>query len=83
MVDKWIRARVPFAYMFGGLSHIEDTRNFQLPAIARFVRRERPDVPFYEVPGARHHIMLDRPHAFAASVANQMEQWRTQGLFAL
>lgn len=81
LVDVWMNTRVPFAYMFGGLSHNEDFRSFQQPAIAQFVRRHRPDVPFYEVPGARHHIMLDRPHAFAASVANQMEQWRSQGLF--
>ncbi len=83
LVDKWIGSTVPLAFMFGGLSHNEDTRSFQQPEIARFVRSQRPDVPFYEIPGARHHIMLDRPHAFAACVAAQMEHWRAQGLFQL
>ncbi len=83
LAEKWQALKMPLAYMFGGLSHNDDTRDFQQPKIAEHVRKVRPDIPFYEVPGARHHIMLDRPHAFAASIATQMEQWRAAGHFKL
>ena len=81
LAEKWQALKIPLAYMFGGRSHNDDTKDFQQPAIAEYVRAARPDVPFYEIPDARHHIMLDRPHAFAASIATQMEQWRAAGHF--
>lgn len=79
--EKWQSLSTPLAYMFGGLSHNSDVREFSQPAIRDHVRSVRPDIPFYEIPGARHHIMLDRPHAFAAAIAGQMEQWRAAGHF--
>ncbi len=81
--EKWQAINIPLAYMFGGLSHNSDVREFTQPAIREHVRAVRPDVPFYDIPGAHHHIMLDRPHAFASVVASQMEQWRAAGRFAL
>ncbi len=44
-----------------------------------FLRRLAPEKPAFTVPGAQHHIMLDQPHAFAASVAAVMAQWRAEG----
>lgn len=82
LAEKFLNIQTPMAMMFGSLSHESDDRNFTKPKIIDFVRSQRPDVPFYEIPGAHHHIMLDRPHAFAAAVAAQIEQWRAAGHIA-
>jgi len=42
------------------------------------MRGLRPDIPHFDILGARHHIMLDQPLAFAASILMQMETWRAQ-----
>lgn len=81
--EKWQAIKTPLSYMFGSLSHDSDVREFSQPAIREHVRAVRPDVPFFEIPGARHHIMLDRPHAFASAVAAQMEHWRAAGRFSV
>ena len=67
---------IPMAAMFGGMSH--DFEKLTRREMIAHMRQCRPDVPYYDIPGARHHIMLDRPHAFAGSVATQMEVWRAQ-----
>ena len=49
------------------------------PAKLDFLRRLAPEKPVFTVPGAQHHIMLDQPHAFAASVGAIMAQWQAEG----
>lgn len=70
---------IPMTAMFGADSHNFDAVT-RTDVIAH-MRSLRPDVPHYDVAGARHHIMLDRPHGFVASVITQMENWRAGGAF--
>jgi len=34
------------------------------------------DIPIVEIPGARHHLMLDRPREFAAALGEILDAWR-------
>ena len=33
-------------------------------------------VPFIEIPEARHHVMLDQPLAFVAALRTLLQEWR-------
>lgn len=67
---------IPLAAMFGALSHDFDTLSRR--EMIAHMRGLRPDIPHFDILGARHHIMLDQPLAFAASILMQMETWRAQ-----
>ena len=49
------------------------------PARMAYLRELGPRHALFAIPGAQHHIMLDRPHAFAAAVDALMAAWRTEG----
>ncbi|HEX7774964.1 MAG TPA: alpha/beta hydrolase [Parvibaculum sp.] len=55
-----------------------ESKDYDAAAVAS-LRRFAPDKPIFTVPGAQHHIMLDQPHAFAASVGAMMAQWEAEG----
>ncbi len=74
---------LPSAAMFGALSHMEADRAFHRQNVKAYMRELRPDIPFYEIAGAHHHIMLDQPHGFVASITTQMESWRAQNAFRI
>ncbi|MEM8942490.1 MAG: alpha/beta hydrolase, partial [Pseudomonadota bacterium] len=38
------------------------------------------DVPIIAIPGARHHLMLDEPIAFASVLRAVLGQWSVQDL---
>lgn len=66
----------PSATMFG-----LESKDYELAKLD-FLRRLAPERPVFTVPGAQHHIMLDQPQAFAASVGAMMAQWRAEGALA-
>jgi pimeloyl-ACP methyl ester carboxylesterase len=70
---------LPVAGMFGGASH--DFDQISRRDVIAYMRDLRPDAPHYDISGARHHIMLDQPRAFASAVLAQMEFWRASGAF--
>jgi pimeloyl-ACP methyl ester carboxylesterase len=49
------------------------------PHIVADLKRIAPEKPVFTIPGAQHHIMLDQPHAFAATVGTLMAQWEAEG----
>ena len=61
------------ATMFG-----EQSKDYN-PARLDYMRKLSPGKPVFTIAGAQHHIMLDQPHAFAASVATMMAQWEAEG----
>ena len=69
----------PLAVMFGANSH--DFDNITRREANAFMCQLNPSAAFFEIPDARHHIMLDQPHAFAAGVAAQIASWQGQGFF--
>ena len=46
---------IAMAAMFGGMSH--DFEKLTRREMIAHMRQCRPDVPYYDIPGARHHIM--------------------------
>lgn len=72
--------RIPLAAQFGAMSYDFDTTPRH--QVVDYMRRLRPDAPHFDIVGAHHHIMLDQPHAFAASVRAMMESWRASGAFS-
>ncbi len=70
---------LPLAAMFGADSHDFD-KVTRVDAIAH-MQSLRPDAPHYDISGARHHIMLDQPRAFAAAINGQMQNWKASGAF--
>ena len=71
---------LPSAAMFGELSH--DWENISRDEIIAFMRKQRPNMPHFDLLNAHHHVLLDQPLAFASSVKQQMENWQAQGVFA-
>ncbi len=71
---------IPLAAMFGALAHDFDTVS-RLDLIAH-MRALRPDAPHFDIAGAHHHIMLDRPHAFTSTILAMMANWRAGGVFS-
>ena len=76
--DIYKNLPVPLAAMFGNESHEFD--DMSRHDIITYMQGLRPDAPHFSITGARHHIMLDRPHAFAAACSAQMATWRAQGI---
>ena len=79
--DIFSNLTCPLAVMCGELSTSDGKISERRKAVD-YMRGLRTDIPFYDIPEAHHHIMLDRPHAFAAAVAAQMAVWRANGAFA-
>ncbi len=77
--DIYRNIRLPLAAMFGADSH--DFEKTTRAKVIAHMRGLRPDAAHYDISGARHHIMLDQPRAFAAAVVSQMENWRAGGAF--
>lgn len=59
--------------MYGDISKDYD------PETMAFMQSLRPEAPIFTVPFAQHHIMLDQPVAFAASVTTLMADWEAKG----
>ena len=77
--DIFASLTCPLAVMFGANSH--DFENMTRRETNAFMCGLNPKAAFFEIPDARHHIMLDQPHAFAAGVATQIASWQGQGFF--
>ena len=73
------RRPLPTAAMFGELSH--DWENITRNEIIAYMKSLRPTMPHFDLLGARHHVLLDQPLAFASSIKQQMENWLAQGAF--
>ena len=71
---------LPISAMFGELAREHD--NVDRKELIDYMRELRPQSPHFDLLAARHHVFLDQPLAFAASVEQQMQNWQTQGLFA-
>ena len=69
----------PLAIMFGANSH--DFEHMTRREANAYMCKLNPKAAFFEIPDARHHIMLDQPHAFAAGVSAQIASWQIQGCF--
>jgi pimeloyl-ACP methyl ester carboxylesterase len=67
-----LRARKAFVYG-------EDSLLFDADTEAYLRELGAEDVPIVAVPGARHHLMLDQPLAFASTLRALLEKWRLQG----
>lgn len=65
----------PMALMFGRRS-----MDYQPDMIAHMTSLRAQSMPVSIIAQAHHHIMLDQPHAFAAAVLTQMENWRAAAL---
>jgi len=74
--DMFRNLKCPVGVMYGDISKDHD------PATLAFMRTLRPEAPIFTIPYAQHHIMLDQPVAFAASVATLMADWEAKGSFA-
>ena len=59
--------------MYGDLSKDHD------PVNLRYMRTLRPEAPIFTIPHAQHHIMLDQPVGFVASVRTIMADWEASG----
>ena len=70
---------LPTAAMFGELSH--DWENITRKEIIAYMKGLRPTMPHFDLLGARHHVLLDQPLAFASSIKQQMENLIVQGAF--
>ncbi|HCQ82277.1 MAG TPA: alpha/beta hydrolase [Rhodobiaceae bacterium] len=77
--DLFAGLTCPLAVMFGANSH--DFDNMTRREANAYMCGLNPKAAFFEVPDARHHIMLDQPHAFAAGVAAQIGRWQIEGYF--
>jgi len=62
--------------MYGDLSKDHD------PANLRYMRTLRPEAPIFTIPHAQHHIMLDQPVGFVASVRTIMADWEASGVLS-
>ncbi|MGB1896969.1 MAG: hypothetical protein ACPHRG_07275, partial [Parvibaculales bacterium] len=71
---------LPTAAMFGELSH--DWENITRNEIITYMKSLRPNMPHFDLLGARHHVLLDQPLGFASSIKQQMQNWQAQGAFA-
>ena len=69
--DVFAQLRCPIALMYGRAS-----MDYQPEMIAHMAGLRPEPPPISIIAGAHHHIMLDQPHAFAASVLTQLENWR-------
>jgi len=74
--DMFRNLKCPVGVMYGDISKDHD------PATLAFMRTLRPEAPIFTIPHAQHHIMLDQPVAFAASVATLMADWEAKGSFS-
>ena len=70
---------LPLASMFGELSQNSDKMTRR--EMIAFMQAQRPDTPHFDLIGARHHVLLDQPLAFASSLKQQMQAWQAQGAF--
>ncbi len=80
LIEIYKNLPMQVAAMFGALAHDFDTMTRL--QVVDFMRGLRPDGAHYDIAGARHHIMLDQPHAFACAILAQMENWRAGGAFS-
>ena len=71
--------KIPLTAMFGELAREHDT--IDRHELIGFMQDMRPHSPHFDLLGARHHVLLDQPIAFAASVGQQMQNWQAQGVF--
>ncbi len=75
ITNPWLdvaRSRCRVAVMWGGESSLIQ------PDLLASARRAAPKTPFIEVPGARHHVLVDQPLALVGALRGLLATWPPQ-----
>jgi len=70
---------LPLSCMYGELAN--DYEKISRQDVIAFMKSLRPDAPHFDLLGARHHVLLDQPLAFASTLVLQMQAWKSQEVF--